>query len=107
MKNQFKTALITEGPFDCLTGWEYGYPTCATFGKISDYQIEQLNKSCLNVIYTCFDNDAWGRTFTETLKNKLDKRILIVEVQLPNGKKDLNDLTKEELDKIIKKASNS
>ena len=107
MKNKFTTALITEGPFDCLTGWEYGYPTCATFGKISDYQIEQLNKSCLNVIYTCFDNDYWGRTFTETLKNKLDKRILIVEVQLPAGKKDLNDLTKEELDKIIRKASNS
>ena len=107
MKNNFKTALITEGPFDCLTGWEYGYPTCATFGKISDYQIEQLNKSCLNVIYTCFDNDTWGRTFTETLKSKLDKRILIVEVQLPAGKKDLNDLNKEELDKIIKNASNS
>jgi hypothetical protein len=61
----------------------------------------------LNVIYTCFDNDYWGRTFTETLKKKLNKRILIVEVQLPAGKKDLNDLTKEELDKIIKKASNS
>lgn len=107
VKNNFKTAIITEGPFDCLTGWEYGYPTCATFGKISDYQIEQLNKSCLNVIYTCFDNDAAGKSFTKILKNKLDKRILLVEVQLPTGKKDLNELSKEELDKIIKKASNS
>jgi DNA primase len=107
VKNNFKTAIITEGPFDCLTGWEYGYPTCATFGKISDYQIEQLNKSCLNVIYTCFDNDAAGKSFTNILKNKLDKRILLVEVQLPTGKKDLNELSKEELDKIIKKASNS
>ena len=107
VKNNFKTAIITEGPFDCLTGWEYDYPTCATFGKISDYQIEQLNKSCLNVIYTCFDNDAAGKSFTNILKNKLDKRILLVEVQLPTGKKDLNELSKEELDKIIKKASNS
>ena len=107
VKNNFKTAIITEGPFDCLTGWEYGYPTCATFGKISDYQIEQLNKSCLNVIYTCFDNDAAGKSFTNILKNKLDKRILLIEVQLPTGKKDLNELSKEELDKIIKKASNS
>lgn len=107
MKNQFKTALITEGPFDCLTGWEYGYPTCATFGKISDYQVDQLNKSCLNILYACFDNDAAGKSFTEILKKKLDKRILIIEVQLPAGKKDLNDLTKEELDKIIKKAADS
>lgn len=106
VKNQFKTAIITEGPFDCLTGWEYGYPTCATFGKISDYQIDQLNKSCLNILYTCFDNDAAGKSFTEILKKKLDKRIIIIEVQLPQGKKDLNELSKEELDKIIKKAAN-
>lgn len=106
MKNQYKTAIITEGPFDCLTGWEYGYPTCATFGKISDYQIDQLNKSCLNILYTCFDNDAAGKSFTEILKKKLDKRIILIEVQLPQGKKDLNELSKEELDKIIKKAAN-
>jgi len=107
MKNNFKTAVITEGPFDCLTGWEYGYPTVATFGKISDYQIEQLNKSCIRVLYAMFDNDEAGRRFTETLKRKLTKRIIIVETKFPDGKKDINDLTKPEFDKIIQEARNS
>lgn len=107
MKNNIKTVLITEGPFDCLTGWEYGFPTIATFGKISDYQIEQINKSCINIIYAAFDNDAAGRSFTETLKRKLTKRIIIIETKFPANKKDVNDLSKEELQEIIKNAQNS
>ena len=107
MRNNIKTVLITEGPFDCLTGWEYGFPTIATFGKISDYQIEQINKSCINIIYAAFDNDAAGRSFLETLKRKLTKRIIIIETKFPAWRKDLNDLTKEELQEIIKNARNS
>ena len=107
MKNNIKTVLITEGPFDCLTGWEYGFPTIATFGKISDYQIEQINKSCINIIYAAFDNDAAGRSFLEMLKRKLTKRIIIIETKFPAWRKDLNDLTKEELQEIIKNARNS
>jgi len=107
MKNNIKTALITEGPFDCLTGWEYGYPTIATLGKISDYQIEQINKSCLNILYAAFDNDAAGRSFLELLKRKLTKRIILIETKFPSNKKDINDLTKEELDKVIKNARDS
>ena len=107
MKNNIKTVLITEGPFDCLTGWEYGFPTIATFGKISDYQIEQINKSCINIIYAAFDNDAAGRSFLETLKRKLTKRIIIIETKFPANKKDVNDLSKEELQEIIKNARNS
>ena len=107
MKNNIKTVLITEGPFDCLTGWEYGFPTIATFGKISDYQIEQINKSCINIIYAAFDNDAAGRSFLETLKRKLTKRIIVIETKFPVGRKDVNDLSKEELQEIIKNARNS
>ena len=107
MKNNIKTVLITEGPFDCLTGWEYGFPTIATFGKISDYQLEQINKSCINIIYAAFDNDAAGRSFLETLKRKLTKRIIVIETKFPANKKDVNDLSKEELQEIIKNARNS
>ena len=107
IKNNITTAIITEGPFDCLTGWEYGFPTIATFGKISDYQIEQINKSCIRILYAMFDNDAAGKAFTETLKKKLTKRIIIIETKFPAGRKDINDLSKEELQQIIKNAQNS
>ena len=106
-KHKYRTAIITEGPFDCLTGWEYGYPTCATFGQISDYQIDQLNKSGVRVLYAAFDNDYAGQIFTRTLKAKLRDHILVVEVKLPTGKKDLNDLTREEFSRVIEAASNS
>ena len=106
-RNNWKTAIITEGPFDVLTGWTYGYPTCGTFGQISGYQIEQLNKSCIRVLYVAFDNDEAGRRFARALKRGLDPRIITVDVKLPANKKDLNELTKEEFDRIIYSASNS
>lgn len=106
-RNNYKTAIITEGPFDTLTGWTYGYPTCGTWGQPSDYQIEQLNKSCISVLYLAFDNDEAGQRFARTVKKGLDKRIITVDVKLPKGKKDINELTKEEFDQIIQEASNS
>lgn len=103
----YKSAVLTEGPFDTLTGWEYGYPTCGTFGRISEFQLEQLNMSGLTVLYAAFDNDEAGQIFTRFLKTRLAKHILVREVKLPKGKKDLNELTKEEFDKCIQEASNS
>ena len=105
VENNFKTAVITEGPFDCLTGWEYGIPTCATFGQISDVQIEQLRRSGIRILYSAFDNDYAGQMFTRTLRAKLGDDIIIVPLTFPNGKKDLNDLSKEEFLKMLADAS--
>lgn len=102
-KNNVKKAVITEGPFDCATGWEYGMPTIATFGTPSDEQIAKINKSCLNVLYTMFDNDEAGRSFTEKLKRKISKRILLIEVQIPANKKDINDLSFDEFREALKR----
>ena len=46
-------------------------------------------------------------SFLETLKKKLTKRIIIVETKFPANKKDINDLSKAELDEIIKNAHDS
>jgi len=101
VKKNIKSAIITEGPFDTLTAWTYGFPAVGTLGTISDYQIEQINRSCLNVIYAMFDNDQAGRNFLEYIKSHLDKRFIIVDVRIPNGKKDINDLSKEEFWEIL------
>jgi len=106
-KENYDTALIVEGPIDCLTGWEYGYPTIATLGRISDYQIEQINKSCINILYAMFDNDEAGRSFTRALKRGIAKRIIVIETQLPPNRKDINDCSKEEVAEVLKKAKNS
>lgn len=100
-KNNISNCIITEGPFDMLTGWTHGIPTIATLGTISNYQIEQINKSCIKVLYLAFDNDTAGERFASILKAKLDKRILVIDINLPKHRKDLNDLSQEEWQAII------
>jgi len=101
-KNNIKKALITEGPFDCLSGWEHEIPTIATLGNISNYQIEQLNKSCLNILYLAFDNDEAGKRFSDIIKRRLTNRIITFDIELPKNRKDLNDLSEEDWQNLIK-----
>lgn len=103
----YKTAMITEGPFDTLTGWEYGFPTCGTFGRLSPGQISDINKSGITTLYIAFDNDEAGRVFTRTLKARLNKRIIVKELILPQHRKDINECTKEEFYTCLAKAQNS
>lgn len=106
-KNNIHTALLTEGPFDCLTAYSYGYPAIATWGNPSPEQINAINRSCLKTIYLAFDNDQAGQRFSRILKSGLSSRILIKEVQLPSHRKDLNDLTFEEFTKVMETAKKS
>lgn len=102
VRENAKHVVITEGLIDCLLGNQYGMPTVATLGTPSDDQIAQLNRSCISVAYLMFDNDDAGEKFTRVLKAKLSKRILIKEVKIPNGKKDIGELSKEEFLSAIK-----
>lgn len=104
-KNNIKTAMITEGLIDAATGWEYGMPTISTLGSPSNEQIIQINKSSITILYLCMDNDEAGYKFTNLLENKLAKRIITINVKLPAGKKDINDLTKEEFKLCIANCS--
>lgn len=107
VKNNIKQAIITEGPIDCLLGNQYGVPTIATLGKISDYQIEQINKSGLTVLYTMFDNDEAGKSFADLIKKRVAKYIIVINIPIPNGFKDIGDLDYETFWKIFNKYKNS
>ena len=97
-------ALICEGPFDCLTANEYGFPAIATLGSPSIEQIKKLGRSGIRSLYVMFDNDEAGRKFTKFLQENLDKRIITTVVTVPQGKKDINDLTRDEFYKAIENA---
>lgn len=99
---QVDKALIVEGPFDCATGWANNVPTIATLGTVSDYQIDLINKSSIKFLYLCMDSDEAGRRFTQYLKDKLRKDILLVDIRLPKGRKDCNELTFMEWEMLIK-----
>ena len=107
MKNNIKTAIITEGLFDAATAWEFKFPAIATLGSPSDYQINLISKSCITNLYIMFDNDSAGRRFSWELQQKIDPRIILHYVKIPNGYKDINDLDKELFWKIINIAKKS
>lgn len=95
--------MLTEGQIDALTACSYGFPCCATMGQPSDKQIQDINKSGVRRLYLMFDNDYWGRRFTETVKAKLRKDIMVIDVRIPyKDKKDINDLSEDEFYNCIK-----
>ncbi len=92
---------ITEAQIDALTSWSYGFPCCATLGSVSDEQIEILNKSGIRIFITMFDNDEYGEKFTNHFNKKIRKDVLVYNLKLPKGKKDINDLSLEEFNKCL------
>lgn len=104
IKNNITTAMICEGPFDVLTCYTYGYPAIGTWGNPSPTQIEAINKSPIKVLYMAMDNDTYGRRFANIIKAGLDPRIIVKEVNWPNGKKDANELTFDEFNKVMTEA---
>jgi len=100
-QKNIQQCMIVEGPIDCLTCWTNGVPAIATMGSVTEEQIQKLNKSNINILYLCFDNDDAGRKFAARVKSKLNRRILTIDVNLPKNRKDVNDLTIDEWENLI------
>lgn len=95
-KENIKTVVVVESQINALTLWGWGIPAVATFGaKISDHQIELLNKSPIRHYILALDSDKAGWSGTSTLIRELRDDVYIDVVKLPIGK-DVNDLTEEE-----------
>ena len=93
--------IITEGQIDALTSWSYRVPAIATMGAISQNQIEMLNSVGLHCLVTMFDNDSAGRRFTKTILNKIRKDMFLINIEIKNNKKDINDLTESEFNEYL------
>jgi hypothetical protein len=107
INNNITTAMICEGPIDTLICYTYGYPAIGTFGNPSPEQIQAINRSPIKVLYLAMDNDAAGRRMSNTIRSGLDPRIIIKEVQWPNGRKDPGECTFEEFNYAMTLAKNS
>ena len=107
VNNNITTALLVEGPIDTLYSYTNGYPAIGTFGNPSPEQIEAINRSPIKVLYLGFDNDAAGRRMANTIRAGLDPRIIVKEVNWGYGKKDGNELSHEEFQKVMTEAKNS
>lgn len=100
-QNNIKTVCVCESQINALTAWSWGYPAVALFGTGTKLQYEILAKSGIRFYNLCFDGDEAGDRGTQNfIKNLGNKGALINVIHLPRGK-DVNDLTKEEFDKLL------
>ena len=68
-------------------------------GLGTEYQFKQLEKLPCRKLILATDNDAAGQKARQIIKQRI-KNKLITEVIIPEGKKDINDCTIEELNNL-------
>lgn len=91
---------VCEGLFDCLRLWSNNLPAVAGFGCLfSEYQMKLLAGAPTRKLILAFDNDKAGRDGAERVRQSV-KHMLITEVILPPGRKDIGECTDEEIQNL-------
>lgn len=87
--------IVCESMIDALTCWTYGKYAVAMNGLGTDLQFKQLKELPCRKLILATDNDEAGYKARRRIRQNIYNKI-ITEYVLPNGKKDINDLTEEE-----------
>ena len=95
-----KEVIICESMIDCITAWVYGKYAVALNGLGNELQFRQLNNMSCRKFILATDNDSAGKSARLRLRKGLKGKI-ITEYILPDNRKDINDLSKEEFDNLI------
>lgn len=87
--------IICESMIDAITCWVYGKYAIALNGLGNELQFRQLNAMPCRKFILATDNDSAGQSARIRLRKNI-RRQMLTEYILPDGKKDINDLTLEE-----------
>lgn len=93
-----REVYVVESQINALTLETWGYPAVALLGTGSDYQYVQLRKSGILKYNLCFDGDEAGMKGTKKFIRNMPNCFISV-IEIPSGK-DVNDLTKDEFNKL-------
>ena len=101
LQHNITNVVVVESQINALTLWSYNIPAVALFGTGTPEQLDTLMKCGITYYLLAFDGDDAGRKgalrFINAFKQRPD--IIIDVLILPQGK-DVNDLSKEELDTL-------
>ncbi len=92
--------IICESIINALTCWSWGKAAFALNGTGTEYQVKQLLQLPIRKYILGLDPDAAGQRGAEKLKKALMKHKIVTSLELPAGK-DINDLEKEEFEKLV------
>jgi len=98
-KGDASEIIVCESMIDALTAWQYGKYAVALNGLGTEYQYQQLRNLPCRKLILATDNDSAGKKARKTIREHVRNKI-ITEYILPDGKKDINELTKEEFDNL-------
>ena len=91
--------IICESMIDAITCWVYGKYAVALNGLGNELQFRQLRAMPCRKFILGTDNDVAGKSARKRLRNYIRDK-LITEYILPEGKKDINDLSQEEFNTL-------
>ena len=94
-----KEVIICESMIDALTCWQYGKFAVALNGLGTNLQFKQLRELPCRHFILATDNDEAGMQARQRIAKNVSNKILTQYI-LPEGKKDINELTKEEFDNL-------
>lgn len=104
LKDNVKTLSVCESQINALYMNSIGYPAVGLIGTGSQHQYQVLKRCGIRNFILWFDGDDAGRKGARRFKEAMGDECMITDVILPNGK-DVNDLSKEEIDELYKKYS--
>jgi DNA primase len=97
--------IITEGQFDVINSYLNGYKdVVGLMGSDMSEEQEKLILKYFNKIIIATDNDDAGLTCMKDIYKRLKNKIKVKRIKWITRKKDLGELTKEELDEEINNA---
>ena len=89
-------AIITESMLDTLSFWQIGKLAFALNGTGNQLQFKQLRELSCRKLILATDNDKAGQKARHNIRQNVKNKI-ITEYIFPQGRKDANECTKEEL----------
>lgn len=92
--------IVCESMIDALTCWVYGKYAVALNGLGTQEQFKQLSQLPCRKLILATDNDEAGQMARTRIRYNVRNK-LITEYVIPDGKKDMNDLSENEFRNIL------
>lgn len=89
--------IVCESMLDALSFWTIGKFACALNGLGNELQFKQLRELPCRKIILATDMDERGLAARKRIKQNIQNRKIVTQYFFPEGRKDANECTKEEL----------
>lgn len=97
------TVVLVEGSLDAMRGHQYGFNNVLAVltSKLSKEQVRLLHRLRVKNIVLAFDDDKAGQEGCKKAYEMLKNDFIVYKVKYPEGKKDIGEMTKQEIQDML------